>query len=802
MTPSNGMAYQYRTSTGGSTSNSNTAALTAPYWVRLVKTGDLISAFRSADGITWTQEGTAQTITMPSQYFIGFTLCSNTSSGTASVTFDNLTVTSTAANKAPRVAVGADQSVTSLIANLTSVTSDDNLPNLPANVSYTWQQLSGPGTATFATPNAAQSEVLFSTEGTYALRLLADDGFVKTYDDLNVSATSQTVTLTATDSIISETGSNPASCTFNRLTNLGDLTVNYTITGTATAADYATLTGSIIIPDGQTSATLSILPINDTLLEGPETLEITINSGGYLIGSPDTVNFTIEDDDSPPIVNITSPTASTVAIPAAVGIILSAEVNDDGTPTPALLTQEWTKVSGPGTVTFETPNLPATAALFSASGTYVLRLTASDGQQSTSDDVTVHVNVPTVFSPTWQDLGSTNPPSTQSFNATTGTYTVSVGGRAFSTQTNDVGSFGAMPFVGDFEMIAKVTCNDAQGSTSERVGLVIRQGTASGTAQAFIGTSFTNYIWATRTTNGGAGTVTQNPWSTGDRWVRLVRSGSAITGFSSTNGTTWTQSGTINLTLSNPIYVGIGAASGSVNNAVNGTVSNISFISSSANVGALVNAGSDQTIQLPQSATLVGSSSDDGLPSNPGTHTLTWSKVSGPGSVEFSHLSSATTSATFSAVGTYSLRLIAHDSEVQTFDDILVTTTATPFQAWRNEHFSTIANPQDAANLADPDNDSIPNLLEYAFGTDPTIANVNGGPTTETIELNGEKYLQLNITKNPNATDLIYQVEFSTDMVHWSSEGNVIITNTPTLLEVRSPAKSIKKYGRAVITNP
>ncbi|PAW61704.1 MAG: hypothetical protein B9S37_04500 [Verrucomicrobiia bacterium Tous-C3TDCM] len=802
MTPSNGMAYQYRSSTGGSTTNSNTAALTAPYWIRLVKTGDLISAFRSADGITWTQEGTAQTITMPSQYFIGFTLCSNTSSGTASVTFDNLTVTSTAANKAPLVAVGADQSVTSLIANLTSVTSDDNLPNLPANVSYTWQQLSGPGTATFATPNAAQSEVLFSTDGTYALRLLADDGFVKTYDDLNVSASSQTVTLTAADSIISETGSNPASCTFNRLTNLGDLTVNYTITGTATAADYATLTGSIIIPDGQTSATLSILPINDTLLEGPETLEITINSGGYLIGSPDTVNFTIEDDDSPPIVNITSPTASTVAIPAAVGIILAAEVNDDGTPTPAVLTQEWSKVSGPGSVTFETPNLPASTALFSSSGTYVLRLTASDGQQSTSDDVTVHVNVPTVFSPTWQDLGSPNPPGTQSFNAPTGTYTIAVGGRAFSTQTNDVGSFGSMPFVGDFEMIAKVTCNDAQGSTSERVGLAIRQGTNSGTAQAFIGTSFTNYIWATRATNDGAGTVTQNPWASGDRWVRLVRTGSSVTGFISTNGTTWTQSGTINLTLSNPVYVGIGAASGSVNNTVIGTVSSASFVSSSANVGALVNAGPDQTIQLPQSATLAGSSSDDALPSNPGTHTLTWSKIAGPSSVEFSDASSATSTASFSAVGTYSLRLIAHDSEVQTFDDMIVTATATPIQAWRDDHFSMITNPQDAENLADPDNDSIPNLLEYAFGTDPTIANANGGPTADTVELNGEKHLQLNVTKNPNATDLIYQVEFSTDMLHWSSAGNIIITNTPTLLEVRSPANSIKKYGRAVITNP
>ena len=42
------------------------------------------------------------------------------------------------------------------------------------------------------------------------------------------------------------------------------------------------------------------------------------------------------------------------------------------------VSKSWTKVSGPGTVTFSSPNALNTSATFSVAGTYVLRLTASD----------------------------------------------------------------------------------------------------------------------------------------------------------------------------------------------------------------------------------------------------------------------------------------------------------------------------------------------------------------------------------------------------------------------------------------
>jgi hypothetical protein len=56
------------------------------------------------------------------------------------------------------------------------------------------------------------------------------------------------------------------------------------------------------------------------------------------------------------------------------------------------LTQLWTKISGPGTVTFSDDTALCTDATFSASGVYVLRLTADDGDLTAYDEMTVWVS--------------------------------------------------------------------------------------------------------------------------------------------------------------------------------------------------------------------------------------------------------------------------------------------------------------------------------------------------------------------------------------------------------------------------
>ncbi len=88
-----------------------------------------------------------------------------------------------------------------------------------------------------------------------------------------------------------------------------------------------------------------------------------------------------------------APTVSTAAtltviMPAAVMLIGTA--SDDGQPGP--LSTAWTQLQGPGTTLFSTPGMLNTSASFSQSGTYVLRVTVSDGQLSAAAEVMVTVS--------------------------------------------------------------------------------------------------------------------------------------------------------------------------------------------------------------------------------------------------------------------------------------------------------------------------------------------------------------------------------------------------------------------------
>jgi hypothetical protein len=75
---------------------------------------------------------------------------------------------------------------------------------------------------------------------------------------------------------------------------------------------------------------------------------------------------------------------------------LTGTVLDDGKG--GALSARWSKVSGPGNVTFGNSDLVATSATFNHAGNYVLRLSASDTQVEMSGDLSVNVNPnPNVF---------------------------------------------------------------------------------------------------------------------------------------------------------------------------------------------------------------------------------------------------------------------------------------------------------------------------------------------------------------------------------------------------------------------
>lgn len=85
----------------------------------------------------------------------------------------------------------------------------------------------------------------------------------------------------------------------------------------------------------------------------------------------------------------------------------------------------------------------------------------------------------------------------------------------------------------------------------------------------------------------------------------------------------------------------------------------------------VVSAGNDLTITFPNNATLNGSVTDDGLPQG-SSLSISWTQVGGKGIVTFSNPSTAITTASFSRVGIYVLRLTVTDGLLTSSDDVTI----------------------------------------------------------------------------------------------------------------------------------
>jgi hypothetical protein len=90
LTPSNGVSFQSRDTTGGISVSATVAGITAPSWVKLARSGDQFSAYRSPDGVTWTQVGTTRTIDMPPVIYVGLAATSHDNTRVGSASFSNV----------------------------------------------------------------------------------------------------------------------------------------------------------------------------------------------------------------------------------------------------------------------------------------------------------------------------------------------------------------------------------------------------------------------------------------------------------------------------------------------------------------------------------------------------------------------------------------------------------------------------------------------------------------------------------------------------------------------------------------
>ena len=97
ISPANGVALQQRATTAGSAAGvSNPTGLAAPYWLRLVRTGDVFDAFVSPDGLNWISAGST-TVPMNASVYVGLAVCSTVSGTLCQAQFDNVSFFTSAA---------------------------------------------------------------------------------------------------------------------------------------------------------------------------------------------------------------------------------------------------------------------------------------------------------------------------------------------------------------------------------------------------------------------------------------------------------------------------------------------------------------------------------------------------------------------------------------------------------------------------------------------------------------------------------------------------------------------------------
>ncbi|MDD2763158.1 MAG: chitobiase/beta-hexosaminidase C-terminal domain-containing protein [Opitutaceae bacterium] len=411
------------------------------------------------------------------------------------------------------------------------------------------------------------------------------------------------------------------------------------------------------------------------------------------------------DDNTPPVVD-----AGPDVVLASTGAVatLNGTVSDDNKPfgPPAV---QWSLVEGPGTATFADASAAATTATFSAPGTYLLQLTASDGLTApVSDLMEVRVGVVTVepsadIAAWWP--GNGHPREVirdgHDFELINGaTYAAGKVSQGFVF--NGTSSFARTPAHADFDIGASAT-----GFTIEfwvkrdavADGRVFQWYNASNQerVQGFFADGGNNYrVFLPMTGDGGTGgyVTTNSGTITAGVWHHLAMTFEAATRIARlyvdgrlASPETVFGTGVPDTRPSGYLYLG----SGFNDYRFKGVVDEFTLYNrplSLAEIGALydvgaagksppddnapplVNAGPDIDIpDVTATATLYGTVTDDNKPFGPPA--VQWSLVEGPGTATFADASAAATTATFSTLGTYLLQLVASDGLTAPVSDLM-----------------------------------------------------------------------------------------------------------------------------------
>jgi regulation of enolase protein 1 (concanavalin A-like superfamily) len=96
ITPGQGIAFQQRTSIGGTSTTTTLVSVTIPEWVRLERNGTTFTAWHSENGTSWTQIGSV-TISMGIDVYVGLAVTSHNDGVLTTAKVDNVSLSTSLA---------------------------------------------------------------------------------------------------------------------------------------------------------------------------------------------------------------------------------------------------------------------------------------------------------------------------------------------------------------------------------------------------------------------------------------------------------------------------------------------------------------------------------------------------------------------------------------------------------------------------------------------------------------------------------------------------------------------------------
>ncbi len=265
-------------------------------------------------------------------------------------------------------------------------------------------------------------------------------------------------------------------------------------------------------------------------------------------------------NNNPPSVAITAP-ANNASFTAPATITITASASDtDGTIAKVDFYQGSTLIATDTTAPYSIswPNV--------AAGTYTLTAVATDNGNATTNSASVTITVGSGSSTlpsgwTDGDIGATGATGAASYN--NGTFSVT-GAGADVWGGADALHFASRSLSGDGTIVARVATIQSVNAWT-KAGVMIRNSTSPSSAQAFMlvaSSSAKGAPFQRRLTDGNATSLsTSGPLVTAPYWVKLVRAGNVITGYTSPDSATWTQVGSDTFALGTTVLVGLGVSS-------------------------------------------------------------------------------------------------------------------------------------------------------------------------------------------------------------------------------------------------